>query len=218
MARGKFKVGFCCSGNGYLARAAIIQRERLEIEPVLVVGERSTSPELEAFCDRQAVPFERVLETDRSAFDERIADLCIGADLDLLMVVFNKILNARLVSHYENRIVNMHPALLPAFAGYRGFRDSVQSDARFVGMSLQELVYEMDEGPIIAQTIVGKRWGEDEASVGRRLYGPLRLMFLQVIRWYVEGRVRKEEGHINIEGAVYGEFPTSPSIEMSFPE
>lgn len=215
----KVRVGFCASGNGYLARAAVVHRRQLGIDPVLVAGEATTSPELETFCREQGVRFERIQGRTRQEFDERIAAKCIEADLGLMTLTFNKILPAHLVSHYEHRIINMHPALLPAFKGFRGFADSVGSGSRFCGATLHEVVTAVDEGPIIAQTVIGLRHGETADSVGRRLFGPLRQMYLQVISWYVEGRVEyTDQGRIVVRGAVYGEFPTSPSIEQAFPD
>lgn len=214
-----FRIGFCASGNGHLARSAILQRERLGIEPAIVVGESGTSTDLEAFCVKQGIRFVRVEATDRAEFDARLSDVLIEADLRLMTLTFNKILPARLVAHYDHKIVNMHPALLPAFKGYRGFSESVCSGTRFVGATLHEVVNAVDEGPIIAQTVIGLRRDEGMDSIGRRLFGPLRHMYLQVISWYVEGRIDySPQGRILVRDAVYGEFPTSPAVEQSFPD
>ena len=213
------RVGFCVSGNGHLARAAILHKRKLRIDPVVVAGEATTSVELEGFCRDQGVRFERVQGHTRQEFNERLTTLCIGEDLGLMTLTFNKILPPPLVAHYSHRIINMHPALLPAFKGFHGFAESVSSGARFSGATLHEVVDAVDAGPIIAQTVIGLRHGEPAESVGRRLFGPLRQMYLQVLSWYVEGRIEyTSEGHIVVRDAIYGEFPTSPSVEQAFPD
>ena len=215
-----FRLGFCASGNGYLVRAAILQRHRLGVEPSLVVGETSTSRELEEFCDFHNVPFVRIARSSRSEFDNEVQRVCVDAQLDLLSLsTFNKIVPPGLVQHYSPRIINCHPALLPAFKGFHGFQESASSDARFFGMTIHEVTESVDDGPIIAQTIVATRRGETTETLGKRIYGQLRLMYLQVVSWYVQNRVEHDDsGHIYVRDAVYGELPTSPSVEESFPD
>ena len=78
---------------------------------------------------------------------------------------------------------------------------------------------EVDHGAVIAQCLLGIRRHETPELFGSRLFNHLRLMFLQVLKWYSSGRVTADEqGKIWVRDAVYGEFPVSPALEDSFPD
>src|ERR1035441_9112903 len=152
-----FKVGFCVSGQGRLFRAAANQAVELGIQPALVVAERNASDELEAFCGHRGISFHRLSKGSRAEFDEEVFRVCSGAQLDLLALTFDKLIASSLVRHYQNRIINVHPALLPAFKGMRALEQIAESGARFAGATIHEVDEQMDHGPIIAQCILGMR-------------------------------------------------------------
>ena len=213
------RVGFCVSGEGRLFRAAASQRERLGITPTLVIAEAKAASDLEDFCSARQIPFHRLDPRDRSGFDRQVTRLCIEARLDLLCLSFDRVLSPELVAHYRGRILNVHMGLLPAFKGMNALRQATQAGARFAGATIHEVTADLDGGAIVAQCLVGVRRQETEDSLGGRLFGPLRLMFLQVLSWYAAGRVMKDEqGRVWIKDAVYGELPISPAVEAAFPE
>ena len=207
------------SGSGRLFRAAARQATALGIEAALVVAEAKASPELEAFCAELKIPFVRLPKLPRAEFDAALFKHCAGAKLDLLMLTFDKIIGPQLIRHYAGRVVNVHPGLLPAFAGMDALGQAVSSGARFAGVTIHEADEQVDHGPIIIQFVTGLRRGENAADLGRRLFPLMRLMFLQVIAWYAAGRVQKDaRGQIVVRDAVYGELPISPAIEQGFPD
>lgn len=216
---GPFRVGFCVSGGGRLFRAAANQSSRLGIAPVLVIGETGCAGDLETFCAERLISFARLDARDRARFDEEVTQLCVGARLDLLCLTFDRIIPAGLVEHYRSRIINVHLALLPAFKGKAGLRQAIDFGARFAGATIHEVDEEVDHGAVIAQCVVGVRRSDTPEIIGTRLFGLLRLMFLQVLRWYSCGRVAKDDrGRVWVKDAVYGELPISPSLEDSFPD
>lgn len=213
----EFRLGFCVSGGGRLARAAIVNARQLGVTPALLLADHRAAADLEAFCARHAVPMVRLEKTSRAAFDARLAEVCIGARLDLLALTFEWLLRPELVAHYRGRIVNVHPALLPAFKGMDALAEGVRSGARYLGASIHEVDEGVDTGPIIAQCVLGLRREDTVDSVGARMFNLMRLMYLQVIRWHVEGRVERDaDGRVFVRDAVYGEVPISPAIEMGF--
>lgn len=214
-----FRVGFCASGNGRLVRAALLHRDQLGILPALVVLEAKASVELEEFCLARGVPTVRLEKSSRDEFNRKITDLCVGADLDLLCLTFDRLIPPELVRHYAGRIINAHMSLLPAFAGFHAFEQALAANVKYAGVTIHEVNDGADSGMIIAQTLVGVRRDDTAERLGARLFGPLRQMFLQVIAWFAEGRVeRDEEGRIWVRDAYYGELPTAPAIERSFPD
>ena len=212
-----FRVGFCVSGGGRLFRAAVAQSERLGITPVVLVADHGAEADLESFCTQHAIPCVRLQRMPAPAFADMITPLAIDAQLDLLCLTFNRIIPPALVSHYRGRIINVHMSLLPAFKGLRGLEQALTADVRFVGVTIHEVDEGVDTGPIIAQTLVGVRPDDTAPALGDRLFPMLRAMYLQVIAWYVQGRVEKDaNGHMRVRGATYGELPVSPSIELTF--
>jgi len=213
------RVGFCVSGGGRLLRAAVNQAHRLHIAPVLVIGEAGCARDLAKFCAERRIAFARLDAKNRSRFDREITRLCIGAKLDLLCLTFDRIIPPALVKHYRGRIINVHPGLLPAFKGTGALKQAVGFGARFAGATIHEVDEQVDHGAVIAQCVVGVRRGETAEMIGARLFGLLRLMFLQVLRWYASHRVtRDKQGRIWIRDAVYGELPVSPALEEAFPD
>lgn len=213
------RVGFCVSGEGRLFRAAVSHAERLGITPTLVIAEGKALSDLEDFCLTRQIPLHRLNPGDRARFDQAVTSLSIDARLDLLCLTFDRILAPALVAHYRGRIINVHPALLPAFKGTNALGQATNAGARFAGATIHEVNDDVDGGPIIAQCVLGVRRQETPESLGRRLFGPLRLMFLQVLSWYAAGRVTRDaQGRVWIKDGVYGELPISPAIEDAFPE
>ena len=214
------RVGFCVSGGGHLFRAAAVHREQLAIEPALVVLDGDAQQDLEEFCGNRNIRCVRLpRELSKIQFNEKITSLCTDADLDLLCLTFDRVVPPELVAHYRGRIINVHMGLLPAFKGHNALQRAISNNVRYAGATIHEVDEIVDHGAQIAQCIVGIRRLETAEDLGSRLFGLLRLMFLQVIAWYSHDRVVKgEDGHIWVRDAVYGEIPVSPSIEMSFPE
>ena len=208
------RTGFCVSGNGSLFRAAIAHRDKLSIEPRLLVVEQKAARDLEAFSSANGLRCIRLDPVDRAAFDRELTRILVDAELDLVVLTFDRVLPPEVVRHYAGRVINVHPALLPAFQGMRGMQRTLASGARFGGATLHDVVEEVDAGAIIAQAIIATVPEETLAVYGRRLYELLEPMYLQVIAWYAEGRVdRDRTGRIVIRGARYGALPISPELE-----
>ena len=196
------RVAFCVSGHGSLFRAAVSRAAEVGIEPVLLVMETKAAPDL----DRLGVPAVRV---------EKIAQLGPALDdaqPDLVVLTFDRIVPGDVVARH--RMVNVHPALLPSFAGMRGMERTLESGAAFGGATMHEVIEEVDAGPIVAQCVVGTIPGEPLEDYGRRVYALLEPMYLQVLRWYAEGRVGRDG---KVRDARYGALPINPAPERFAP-
>lgn len=213
----RFRVGFCVSGGGSLARAAVQHSAALGVQPALLLLSNRASSDLEQFGRCFGIPTIRIDYNDRKAADDELTSVCIEARLDLLCLTYDKIIPAPLIEHYEGKIVNVHPALLPAFRGIKAARQALGAGALFSGVTLHEVDKEVDHGPIICQGVEPILENDTEELLNCRLYNLMRPMYLQVIRWYREGRVLRTSGQLRVVGARYGCFPISPGIERAFP-
>jgi phosphoribosylglycinamide formyltransferase-1 len=210
------RVGFCVSGNGSLFRAAVLRRAELPIEPTLVIAESKAAADIEMFSSQNGLRCIRLDPADRPVFDRALTETLVAADLDLVALTFDRVLPPAAVRHYAGRLINVHPALLPAFAGMRGMERTLASGARFGGATIHDVIDEVDAGAIIAQAIVATIPGETLDGYGRRVYELLEPMFLQVLRWYAAGRVARDAaGRIVVRDARYGTLPVSPALETA---
>jgi phosphoribosylglycinamide formyltransferase-1 len=212
------RAGFCVSGHGSLFRAAVRRRAETSVEPALLVLETKSAADLEDFCAANGVAAVRFDPRDRAAFDRDVTRALVEAKLDLVALTFDRILPPPLVAAYAGRIVNVHPALLPAFAGTRGIERTLESGVRVGGATMHEVIDAVDAGPIVAQAAVAVAPDDTPQLYGARLYALLEPMFLQVLRWYAEGRVEHDaRGRVVVRGARYDALPVVPALERFAP-
>ncbi|HKS25567.1 MAG TPA: formyltransferase family protein [Thermoanaerobaculia bacterium] len=212
------RAGFCVSGHGSLFRAAVRRHAETGAEPALLVLETKSAGDLEDFAAANGVPSVRLDPRDRGAFDAELARHLGEARLDLVVLTFDRILPPAIVAAFPQRIVNVHPSLLPAFAGNRGIERTLESGVRIGGATIHEVVDAVDAGAVIAQAALAIAPDDTPQSYGARLYALLEPMFLQVLRWYAEGRVSRDgRGRLTVRGARYDALPVVPALEAFAP-
>ncbi len=104
---------------------------------------------------------------------------------------------------YLNRVINIHPALLPGFGGKGMYGDHVheavlESGAKVTGCSVHVVNNEYDAGPVLAQRAVPVMEGDTVETLGERVRATERELYPQVIQWFAEGRVQIKDGEIVI--------------------
>ncbi len=127
-----------------------------------------------------------------------------GAEL-IVLGGFDRILSQAWVDAYPNRIINIHPSLLPAFAG--GMNPKPQEDAlkagvKIAGCTVHVATAEVDAGPIIAQAAVPVLMGDTVQSLANRILAQEHRLLPQVVQWFAEGRVHIEDDYVQIAGAI----------------
>lgn len=214
-----FKIGFCVSGQGRLMRAAVTHADSIGVTPALVVSDTNASLDVESFCADHGVHHIRLASANRQETQRELTQIFSRTDLHLISLTFDRILPPELVDLYSRRIINVHPGLLPAFPGIKPLERAVSEGARFAGVTIHEVDEMVDHGPIVSQCIISIRRNDSAHDVGRRIFPFLRLMYLQTLHWYASGRIRRDpSGNLWVEDAIYGEFPISPALELSFPD
>lgn len=210
----RLRTAFCVSGHGSLFRAAVARCDEIGIEPVLLILETKSAGDLDDFARTRGIAVMRLDPLDRAAFDAAVTKALLDEQPDLTALTFDRILPAATVEALQYRIINVHPALLPAFAGTRGIERTLAAGVKVGGATIHEVIAEVDAGPIIAQAAVEVLPDDDVVSYGRRLYARLEPMFLQVLRWFAEGRVEHDAaGRVVVRGARYDSLPVVPALE-----
>jgi formyltetrahydrofolate deformylase len=134
--------------------------------PVVVIGSR---PELGALARAKGLPFHHIPFIDRAEAEQKIIRLLEKYEADFIVLArFMKILSPNFVWRWKNKIINIHPSLLPAFPGASAYRQAYERGVKVIGVTAHFVTPNLDEGPIIAQEVLRVRPHEPLPSVVRR--------------------------------------------------
>ena len=139
----------------------------------------------------------------REAFDAELQRVIDTFAPDLLVLAgFMRILSPAFTHHYAERMLNIHPSLLPAFTGLHTHAKALEMGCKFVGATVHFVTAELDHGAIVAQAVAPVIEGDDEASLSARVLKLEHRMYPQAVRWFVEGRLQLGAGLVRqLDGA-----------------
>jgi formyltetrahydrofolate deformylase len=126
-----------------------IMAAKLKAEPALVIGNYDDfAPRAKKF----KLPFAQINWNDRAQAENRALQLIEEHEIDFIVLArFMKILSPNFVWRYKNKIINIHPSLLPSFPGPQAYRQAYEGGVKIVGVTAHFVSMRLDEGPIIAQ-------------------------------------------------------------------
>jgi len=162
---------------------------------VAVVASRPDAPGL-AYAAAQGIATEVV---DARAFPTREAfDAALAAAVDrhapdlVLLAGFMRILGDAFVQRYAGRLLNIHPSLLPAFAGLHTHRRAIEAGCTVAGATVHFVTPALDHGPIVLQAVVPVRPDDDAQRLADRVLQVEHEIYPRAVRWFVEGKLRIE--------------------------
>ena len=167
-------LGVLISGRGSNLQAILdaIAEGRLDARVGVVVSNQADAQALER-AEKAGVPTAVVSHKDydsREAFDEAVLAQLKNHDVDIVCLAgFMRILSSVLVRAFPSRILNIHPSLLPAFAGLHAQRQAVEHGAKVSGCTVHLVDEELDHGPILAQASVRVEESDSEESLSARI-------------------------------------------------
>jgi phosphoribosylglycinamide formyltransferase 1 len=191
---GVIVLGVLVSGSGTNLQAILdaIAARTIDARIAVVV---SNVPDAKALDRARAAGVETVVVdhngfADRSAFDAAVVRVLRERGVELVVLAgFMRLLTPVLLDAFPMRIVNVHPALLPAFPGVRGQRQALDYGVRVTGCTVHFVDRGTDTGPIIAQATVPVHDDDDEATLTARILEKEHELLPRVIQWIAEGRV-----------------------------
>jgi formyltetrahydrofolate deformylase len=131
------------------ALIAAHHRRQFKADPVLVISNR---PDLAPRARKNQLPFAHVPWNDRARAERRVLRLLEEHQIDFIVLArFMKILSPNFVWRYKNKIINIHPSLLPSFPGPQAYRQAYEQGVKIAGVTAHFVSMRLDEGPIIAQ-------------------------------------------------------------------
>jgi len=156
-------------------------------EPVLVAGNR---PEFEAVARPYQLPFFLIPWQDRAEAEARLIALLEEHEVDFVVLArFMKILSPNVVWRYKNKIINIHPSLLPSFPGAQAYRQAYEHGVKIVGVTAHFVSMHLDEGPIIAQDCLRVRPNMTLKEIVERGQALEARTLLKAVRLYLTKRL-----------------------------
>jgi phosphoribosylglycinamide formyltransferase-1 len=207
--RARLRVGVLVSGRGSNLQAILdaIGAGRLSAaEVVVVISNRSDAPAL-ALATAAGVPAVALPQRgfpDRAAHHAAIADTLDRYGVGLVVTAgFNRILDPGMIARFPDRIINVHPSLLPAFAGtLHAQAAALEHGVKITGCTVHFVDDVVDGGPIIAQRAVPVHDDDTESTLSARILTAEHDLLPAVIQWFGEGRVRRDGRRVRVERPV----------------
>lgn len=193
------------SGRGSNLKAIIDQVESAEL-PVAIRAVISNRPQAAglAWARAAGIPA-RILDhrdfPDRESFDEALAQIIDSYAPQLVILAgFMRILTPAFVAHYQGRLVNIHPSLLPAFRGLHTHERALQAGVRVHGASVHFVTVELDGGPVCLQVKVPVCADDSTERLAARVLEQEHRLYPLAIRLIAEHRLRLEDKQVLFDG------------------
>ncbi len=213
------RITVCVSGGGTNLQALIdgIEEGRIrDAKIVRVISSRGDAGALER-AERAGIETKVVCRKDHSeqtSFEEALKDALDGSDPDLIVLAgYLTVIPESVVNAYRNRIINIHPALIPSFCGRGCYGLKVHEDAlkrgvRVTGATVHFVDEGCDSGPIIMQKAVEVKEGDTPEILQKRVMEEAEWVILpETVELIAEGRVEVHDGRVRILPAKEGACP-----------
>ena len=203
-------LGVLVSGGGTNLQAIIdaIEAKRLDAAIRVVLSNRQDAFGL-ARAKNHHIPT-AVLEhkkfSSREAYDQALVAILKERGVEIVILAgFMRLLSAVLVQAYSNRIMNIHPALLPSFGGLHAQKQALDYGVRLAGCTVHFVNEECDQGPIIVQAVVPAYPDDSEESLSARILEQEHMIYPKAIQLYAEGRLRVVGRKVLVDGLPGGQ-------------
>ena len=131
------------------------------------------------------------LYADRESFDRALIERIDSFDAELVVLAgFMRILSPAFVRHYQGRLLNIHPSLLPKFKGLNTHQRALEAGDKEHGCSVHFVTEELDGGPVVLQAVIPVNSGDTPESLAQRIHTQEHLVYPLAVRWFAEGRLR----------------------------
>jgi phosphoribosylglycinamide formyltransferase-1 len=201
----KLNVGVLVSGNGSNLQAIIDQIEKgmLTAEIKIVITNNSDAYALER-CRKHGIFFSVTNHLDftkREDFDRHMVDILESYEVELVVLAgFMRVLTPLFLRAFPMRVMNIHPALLPAFPGTHVQQKALEYGVKFSGCTVHFVDEGVDTGPIIIQAVVPVYDGDTVDSLSARILKEEHRIYPQAIQFYAEGKLKIEGRNVLIGG------------------
>src|SRR5712692_1558357 len=201
----RIKVGVLASGRGTDFQSLVDARKRGDLDvdlavllcnvPGAAVLDRAKAANVPA-----VVVDHRPFGKDREGFEREVVKLLQDKRVDLVVLAgFMRLVSASFIREFPNRIINIHPSLLPAFPGAHAHRDAIAAGVKVSGCTIHFVDASVDGGPIILQKAVPVLEDDTEDSLAARILEQEHVLLPLAVKLFSEGRLRVEGRRVRID-------------------
>ena len=190
--KGRLAVFLSGRGSNFLALRAAVDRGEIDAEIALVLSNKADAPGL---LKAREAGLETLFLDPKAFAGREDYDLAVIAELDrrgidlVGLAGYMKVLTPALCEAYKHRIVNIHPALLPAFPGLHVQQKAIDWGVRFSGCTVHFVAAEVDMGPIILQAVVPVLQDDTEEALAARILVEEHRIYPEAVSLYFQGRL-----------------------------
>jgi len=200
----KKRIGVLLSGRGsnFDALAASIDAGRIpNAEISIVLSNREGAPGIDKArargIDARVIPSKGL---EREAYDKLAVAALREKNVDLVCLAgYMRLLSPYFVEAFPQRILNIHPSLLPAFPGLESQRQAIEHGAKFAGCTVHFVDEKLDAGPIVLQAVVPIEDNDTPETLGERILREEHRIYTEAVRIVLEGRYKIEGRRVRID-------------------
>lgn len=189
-------------GSNMESLLAAVARGDVPVRVAAIISNRPDAKGLETAA-AQGVPtavVDHKAYAGREAFDAALVECIDRFAPDLVVLAgFMRILTEGFVRHYDGRLLNIHPSLLPSFPGLHTHQRALEEGVRIHGCTVHFVTPALDHGPVVVQAAVPVFDGDDEASLAARVLAQEHVVYPLAVRWFAEGRLRLDNGRVRLD-------------------
>ena len=189
-------------GSNFEAIVKTAQKEQWPVRFAGVIANHLTAKGLD-FARSQGIPtyvIEHLGHPTRESFDAALIEQidALGADL-VVLAGFMRILTPGFIRHFAGRLINIHPALLPAFPGLHTHKRALEAGVTEHGATVHFVTEGVDEGPIICQGAVPVLKDDDVEALAARVLAIEHQIYPRAVKWFLDGRLRIEGNQVKLQ-------------------
>ena len=197
-------IAVLCSGNGTNLQAIIdsVNKGYIPARIALVLSDEKKAFALERAgkAGIETVTLDKKDYKEREDFDREIVKRLKERNVELVVLAgFMRLLSPYFVKEYRDRIINIHPALLPSFKGPHGIKDAIDQGVKVTGVTVHFVDEYLDNGPIILQKAVEIKEGDTEETLLERVHKEEHGIYPEAVKLFVEGRLKIEGRKVKIK-------------------
>jgi phosphoribosylglycinamide formyltransferase 1 len=213
ISTGKLRLGVLASGRGSNLQALIdaIESGTVQARIAVVISNKKDALALErarihgvtdVFLDPK--PYAAMIDK-REAYDRGVLDILRKYDVDLVLLAgYMKIVTPVLIEAYRNRMMNIHPSLLPSFPGLDAQKQALEWAVKVAGCTVHFVTEGVDEGPIILQAAVPVLERDSPETLAARILVEEHKIYPRAVQLYAEGRLHVEGRRVRIADSAAG--------------
>lgn len=190
------------SGRGSNMQALL--EAKLPLDRIAVISNNANASGLEIARQHgiETIVLDHRAFPDRQSFDAALAGKIDACQPKLIALAgFMRILSDRFVQRYQDRLMNIHPSLLPAFPGLGTHARALQEGIKIHGCTVHFVTAQLDHGPIVIQAAIPVAPDDTEETLAARVLEQEHRIYPQAVRWFMEDRIRLNGNQIEVIGS-----------------